>query len=109
MHLVKVSVTSTRFASRIASGWKKIALVWAIATLLGFVTAAAANGDLGPLATRAARPRTATVALQVTPANPDAEEISRLKTRNRRLEALVEVLQQRKLQHGAQHDPENHE
>ncbi len=116
---MKVTPRSVGFAPEIVSEWKKIALVGAAGMLLGFATAAAFNGALTRLVEhevqRSSGPGSFTVVSQVpetvrTPARPlDAEELAKLRVRNRRLQALVDVLRRRAREHNRQQSVENGE
>jgi hypothetical protein len=69
---------------RARSQWKKITLATGLGILFGF--SAAALGARGDAAVTAA------------PARTDYAEVTRLKIRNRRLEALITVLRERRQQ-----------
>jgi hypothetical protein len=87
-----VSRQATGFLSEIRSQWKKIGLVGTIGIFLGFATAAASNGELMRFTLDSPKHRSQGT---LAAATGISGEISRLKARNRRLQALVAVLQQR--------------
>jgi hypothetical protein len=98
--------------SELRTGWKIIALVLLSGTYLGWEVAAnhtakvyaASPSSQPPIRTeRVVFPHTSTVAVVSIPTaisteQSQARELARLKARTRRLEALVKVLQDRKLE-----------
>jgi hypothetical protein len=98
-------------ASEIRSGWKLVGVVVLSGCCLGWETAAHASKVYAaspPILTEVvAFPHTSTVAVVPVPAllsteQRQAQELARLRTRTRRLEALVEVLRERELKAGSQ-------
>ncbi|MGI9070534.1 MAG: hypothetical protein ACR2JB_04205 [Bryobacteraceae bacterium] len=79
----------TGFLSEIRSQWKKIGLVGTVGIFLGFATAAASNCELMRVTLKHRSQGSSTAS------TGDIDEILQLKTRNRRLQALVDVLQER--------------
>ncbi|MBV9761879.1 MAG: hypothetical protein JO340_15060 [Acidobacteriaceae bacterium] len=87
MKRIRVGAKKDRNWSLLKESWRRIGLTAIAGALVGFGAAASTHesGEFRPV--RIANTKTSTT---------DIDEMTRLETRNRRLEALVQVLRQRK-------------